>query len=48
MAVFLVGEKRNGLIWSYSENIGDIWNKAQVTIDKLSPFEKFRFVFEGI
>jgi hypothetical protein len=48
MAVFLIGEKRNGLIWSYSENIGDIWNKAQVTIDKLSPFEKFRFVFEGI
>ena len=38
---------RRGLIWSFGENLGDIWNEAEVTIKKISDFSNFTIVIEG-
>ena len=45
--VYVKTENRNGLFWSFGENVGDIWNGAEITIPKISDFANFSIVFEG-
>ncbi len=45
--VYVKVGNRKGLIWSYGENVGDIWNEAEVTIKKFSDFSNFTIIIEG-
>jgi len=47
LSVYLKTEGFTGLLWRLNENVGDIWNAAQVTIKKIPQYDKFSVVFEG-
>lgn len=45
--VYVKAGNRRGLAWSFGENVGDIWNEAEVTIKRISDLTNFTIVFEG-
>ena len=49
LSLYLSSENRLGLLWKFGENVGNVWNGAQsVSIPKISNYENFTFIFEGI
>lgn len=45
--IYVKVQDRLGLFWSYGENIGDIWNGAELTIPKLSDYANFTILIEA-
>lgn len=48
LSVFIKANNRLGLLWRFGQDVGDIWNSAQVTISKISNYQNFSLIFEGI
>ena len=49
LSVFLQSGDKRGLLWKFSEEGGDAWNGAEsVTIPKISNYDNFTFIFEGV
>ena len=45
--IYIKAGNRRGLAWSFGENVGDIWNEAEITIKKISDYKNFTIVIEG-
>ena len=45
--IYVKAGNRRGLVWSFGENVGDIWNEVEITIKKISDYENFTIVIEG-
>jgi hypothetical protein len=45
--VYLKYENTTSLYWGFGENVGNIWNPAQLSIPKISDLKEFSFIFEG-
>jgi len=41
--IYVKAGNRRGLAWSFGENLGDIWNEAEITIKKNFRLYKFHY-----
>lgn len=45
--MFIKAQDKTGLVWKFGENVGNVWNKGQVTIPKISDYSNFSVIFQG-
>ena len=48
MNVYAKVDEEKYLLWSYGEDVGDVWNYAQAEIPSLKNYKSFSIVYEGI
>ena len=47
MSVYVLAGNSKTLLWKFAENVGDIWNAAQATIQIPNYYDNFTIAFEG-
>ncbi|CAF0741650.1 unnamed protein product, partial [Brachionus calyciflorus] len=47
LTVYIQVEEKKGLLWRFGENVGKIWNGAQLSILPISDYKNFSIIFEG-
>ena len=47
MSVYVLAGNSKTLLWKFAENVGDIWNAAQATIQIPNYYSNFTIAFEG-
>ncbi|RNA14511.1 MAM and LDL-receptor class A domain-containing 2-like, partial [Brachionus plicatilis] len=45
--IYLQAGDKKGLLWRFGENVGKIWNKGQLSINKILDYKNFTIIFEG-
>lgn len=45
--IYLKAGDKKGLLWRFGENVGQIWNMGQLSINKILDYKNFTIIFEG-